>query len=341
MSKITYKDSGVNIESGYETVRKIKDKAAKTFTKNVLTGLGSFAGMYQLDPINNPVLVTGTDGVGTKLILAQMMDKHDTVGQDLVAMCVNDVLCHGAKPLFFLDYVASGKIVPDKMAEVVGGIADACLMAGLSLIGGETAEMPGMYSADEYDLAGFVVGIVDKEKIINGADIKPGDRVIGIAASGPHSNGFSLIRKVFFDAHGYAVTDVIPPMEKSIGDVLIEPTAIYTETIMGLMKSVEVKGIANITGGGFIENIPRTLPDGMSAKIYQDSWEIPPVFSVIQKLANLEDHEIYNTLNMGIGMVVVVKEANVVEAIQVIESTGHKAYEIGEIVSGDEGVILW
>lgn len=341
MTKITYQDSGVDIEKGYETVKKIKAEVEKTFDDNVLTGLGSFAGLYQLEPVANPVLVTGTDGVGTKLILAQMMDRHDTVGQDLVAMCVNDVLCHGAKPLFFLDYVASGRIEPDKIAEIVGGIARACQESGLSLIGGETAEMPGMYSDEEYDLAGFVVGIVDKEKLINGSGIEAGDRVIGIASSGPHSNGFSLLRKVFFDVHGYTPQDVIEPMTRPIGDVLLEPTALYTRAITALTGAVEVGGIANITGGGFIENIPRTLPSGLSAKIWKDSWPVPPVFGVTQKLAGLSDLEIYNTLNMGIGMVAVVKAQQAALAIETLASVGQAAYEIGEIVTGDEGVILW
>lgn len=340
MSKITYKDSGVNIENGYETVKKIKSNVEKTFNSNVLTGLGSFAGMYKLDEVKNPVLVTGTDGVGTKLLLAQMMDKHDTIGQDLVAMCVNDILCHGAKPLFFLDYVASGKVDPDKISGIVNGIANACKTAGLALIGGETAEMPGMYSEEEYDLAGFVVGIVDQEKIINGKNIKPGDRVIGLASSGPHSNGYSLLRKIFFDANDYGVNDIIAPLDETIGEVLLKPTIIYTETIVELMKKVELKGVANITGGGFIENIPRTLPENLSAEIIMGSWDVQPVFELAQKLSQLEDEEIYNTLNMGIGMVLVVDSAQVEKTLEIIEETGEKGYLIGSIVEGDEGVIL-
>lgn len=340
MSKITYKDSGVNIENGYETVKKIKSNVEKTFNSNVLTGLGSFAGMYKLDEVKNPVLVTGTDGVGTKLLLAQMMDKHDTIGQDLVAMCVNDILCHGAKPLFFLDYVASGKVDPDKISGIVNGIANACKTAGLALIGGETAEMPGMYSEEEYDLAGFVVGIVDQEKIINGKNIKPGDRVIGLASSGPHSNGYSLLRKIFFDANDYGVNDIIAPLDEPIGEVLLKPTIIYTETIVELMKKVELKGVANITGGGFIENIPRTLPENLSAEIIMGSWDVQPVFELAQKLSQLEDEEIYNTLNMGIGMVLVVDPAQVEKTLETIEETGEKGYLIGSIVEGDEGVIL-
>ncbi len=340
MKKITYKDAGVNIEKGYETVKKIKESVEKTFDKNVLTGLGSFAGLYKLDKIDNPVLVTGTDGVGTKLLLAQMMDKHSTIGQDLVAMCVNDILCHGAKPLLFLDYVASGKVEPDKMAGIVDGIAKACQAAHLSLVGGETAEMPGMYGEGEYDLAGFVVGIVDQNKIINGKDIKPGDRIIGLASSGPHSNGYSLLRKVFFDANDYKADDYIEELDDTIGNVLLEPTIIYTDVITKLMENVTIKGIANITGGGFIENIPRTLPDGVSAKIYKDSWEIQPVFNLTQKLSNLSDEEMFNTLNMGIGMVLVVDEGDASNIIKISDELGQKANIIGEIVLGDEGVIL-
>lgn len=340
MSKITYKDAGVNIEKGYETVKKIKASVEKTFDKNVLTGLGSFAGLYKLDKIENPVLVTGTDGVGTKLLLAQMMDRHSTVGQDLVAMCVNDILCHGAKPLLFLDYVASGRVEPDKMGDIVEGIAKACQTAHLSLVGGETAEMPGMYGNGEYDLAGFVVGIVDQNKIINGKDIKPGDKIIGLASSGPHSNGYSLLRKVFFDANDYKPDDYIEELDDTIGNVLLEPTIIYTDVITKLMENVTIKGIANITGGGFIENIPRTLPDGVSAKIYKDSWEIQPVFKLTQKLSNLSDEEMFNTLNMGIGMVLVVDESDIENVMKIADQSGQEANMIGEIVLGDEGVIL-
>ncbi|MCD6436068.1 MAG: phosphoribosylformylglycinamidine cyclo-ligase [Clostridiales bacterium] len=340
MNKITYKDAGVNIEKGYETVKKIKKSVEKTFDKNVLTGLGSFAGLYKLDKIENPVLVTGTDGVGTKLLLAQMMNRHSTVGQDLVAMCVNDILCHGAKPLLFLDYVASGKVEPDKMAGIVEGIAKACQMAHLSLVGGETAEMPGMYGNGEYDLAGFVVGIIDQNKIINGENIKPGDKIIGLASSGPHSNGYSFLRKVFFDVNKYKTDDYIDEFKDTIGNVLLTPTTIYTDVIMKLMGNITLKGIANITGGGFIENIPRTLPDGVSAKIYKDSWEIQPIFKLTQKLSNLSDEEMFNTLNMGIGMVLVVDESDVKDVIKIADELGQKANMIGEIVLGDEGVIL-
>ena len=340
MSKITYKDAGVNIEKGYETVKKIKASVEKTFDENVLTGLGSFAGLYKLDKIENPVLVTGTDGVGTKLLLAQMMNKHSTVGQDLVAMCVNDILCHGAKPLLFLDYVASGRVEPDKMAGIVEGIAKACQIAHLSLIGGETAEMPGMYGNGEYDLAGFVVGIVDQNKIINGKNIKPGDKIIGLASSGPHSNGYSFLRKVFFDVNKYEPDDYIEEIGDTIGNMLLMPTIIYTDVIMRLMENVTIKGIANITGGGFIENIPRTLPDGVSAEIYKNSWEIQPIFKLTQKLSNLSDEEMFNTLNMGIGMVLVVDENDVENVIEIAKESGQKANMIGEIVLGDEGVIL-
>ncbi|MBN2259436.1 MAG: phosphoribosylformylglycinamidine cyclo-ligase [Clostridiales bacterium] len=337
---MTYEDSGVNIEKGYETVRKIKENVEKTFNKNVLTGLGSFAGLYKLDKIDNPVLVTGTDGVGTKLLVAQMMNQHATVGQDLVAMCVNDIICHGAKPLFFLDYVASGRIEPDKMAEIVGGMASACKTSNLALIGGETAEMPGMYANEEYDLAGFVVGIVDEKKIINGNQIKPGDKVIGLASSGPHSNGYSLLRKVFFDSFQYKPDDFIEELSDTIGNVLLRPTTIYTDAIQSLINSIDVKGIANITGGGFIENIPRTLPTGLSAKIIKNSWDIHPIFTLTQKLSKLSDVEMFNTLNMGIGMVVVVDKNDVENSMEILTKSNQKSFLIGEIVESDIGVIL-
>lgn len=341
MKKITYKDSGVNIEKGYETIKKIKKSVENTFNNNVLTELGSFAGLYKLDKIDNPVLVSGTDGVGTKLVIAKMMDKHNTIGQDLVAMCVNDILCSGAKPLFFLDYISSGTIDPNKVQDIVEGISVACKKARLALIGGETAEMPGMYKVDEYDLAGFAVGIVDKEKIISGKNIKSGDVVIGLESSGPHSNGYSLIRKVFFDEFDYKIDDFVEELGANLGDVLIEPTIIYTETITKLMDNIKVKGIANITGGGFIENIPRILPKGLSARIIKDSWNIHEIFKLIKKLSNQSNKEMFNTLNMGIGMVIVVDSSYVENAMKVIGKSGIKPYIIGEIINSDEGVILW
>lgn len=341
VKKITYKDSGVNIEKGYETIKKIKKSVENTFNNNVLTELGAFAGLYRLDKIDNPVLVSGTDGVGTKLLIAKMMDKHNTIGQDLVAMCVNDILCSGAKPLFFLDYISSGTIDPNKVQDIVEGISVACKKAGLALIGGETAEMPGMYKVDEYDLAGFAVGIVDKEKIISGKNIKCGDVVIGLESSGPHSNGYSLIRKVFFDEFDYNIDDFVEELGANLGDALIEPTIIYTETITELIGRVKVKGIANITGGGFVENIPRILPKGLSARIIKDSWNIHEIFKLIQKLSNQTDEEMFNTLNMGIGMVIVIDSSEVEDAMKVIGKTGIKSYIIGEIINSDEGVILW
>ncbi len=333
---ITYKDAGVDVEAGYKAVSLMKAHAASTFNDNVLQGLGSFGGMY--DNGNGQVLVAGTDGVGTKLKAAFVMDKHDTVGIDCVAMCVNDVVCHGAAPMFFLDYIATGKLLPHVAADIVKGVADGCRQAGCALIGGETAEMPGFYGEGEYDMAGFCVGSVDKEKLINGADIKAGDVLIGLASSGIHSNGFSLVRKlVGMDEKKLSL--YIDAFGRTMGQELLSPTRIYVKTLLNLMKQYEIKGAAHITGGGFIENIPRILPHGLGVKIELGSWEMLPVFDMLVSEAKLETRDAYNTFNMGIGMVLAVKKELASEVAYAARSLGEQSYVIGSVVKG-EGVEL-
>ena len=322
---VTYKDAGVDVESGYKAVKLMKEHVKKTFDNNVITDLGSFGGMYEID--GGKVLVAGTDGVGTKLKAAFATGINDTVGIDCVAMCVNDVVCHGARPLFFLDYIATGKLKPDIAAEIVKGISEGCLQAGCAIIGGETAEMPGFYSDGEYDLAGFCVGIVDKKEIINGSAIKAGDTIIGIASSGIHSNGFSLVRKLY-------PMDETLKVNEQLTKMLLEPTRIYVKPILELIEKVPVKGIAHITGGGFYENIPRILPKGMGAKINLGTWDMPPVFDMLVKDAGLSTDDAYNTFNMGIGMVVAVDSKSAASALACLKGCGEKAFVIGEVVSG-------
>lgn len=340
-----YKEAGVDVTAGYEAVRLMKEHVAKTNIPGVLSGLGGFGGAFQpnLSGMSEPVLVSGTDGVGTKLKLAFLQDKHDSVGQDCVAMCVNDIACMGANPLFFLDYLAVGKNVPEKIADIVKGVADGCVMAGCALIGGETAEMPGFYPEDEYDLAGFSVGIVDKEKIVDGSNIKAGDTLIGIASSGVHSNGFSLVRSVF----GLNDEDAKERLQKrydelggTLGETLITPTRIYVKTLLSLIEQFEIKGISHITGGGFYENIPRMMTDGLTAKIEKAAVPVLPVFEVMAKTGNIPERDMFNTFNMGVGMCVAVDKNDVHKAVAAIEAAGEKAVVLGEIVSGDEGVIL-
>ncbi len=340
MTKITYKDAGVDIHKGYETVEGIKKIVKGTYDQNVLTDLGAFAGLYALDPMKQPVLVTGTDGVGTKLKIAQMMGRHDSIGEDLVAMCVNDVLCHGAKPLLFLDYFATGRLEPQRAQEVIEGIARGCLKASCALIGGETAEMPGMYQGEDYDLAGFVVGVAERDELITGAGIKAGQKVIGLISSGAHSNGYSLIRKVFFESLHEDIHSYRPQLGESLGEALLRPTLIYTPVIQALMAGLTLEGVAHITGGGFFENIPRVLPEGLSVRITPDSWPVPPLFDLIQREAHLEREEMFATFNMGIGMVLVVDAAEVAKALAIIKASGFTAYPIGEVVAGDFGVAL-
>ncbi len=332
-----YKSAGVDVEAGYESVKLMKKYVKGTFRKEVLADLGGFGGLFSIAAAKNmeePVLVSGTDGVGTKLKIAFLMNKHDTIGIDAVAMCVNDIMCSGAEPLFFLDYIACGKNYPEKIAEIVKGVSEGCKMSGASLIGGETAEMPDFYPIDEYDLAGFCVGILDKAKIIDGSKIKSGDILIGIASSGIHSNGYSLIRKVF-DISEENINEYIDELGCSLGEALIEPTKIYVNTINSLKDKVNIKGISHITGGGFIENIPRMLPKGVKALIEEKSWPVLPIFDVIEKRGNVERMSMYNTFNMGIGMVLAIDANDADKAIEIISSLGEKAYKIGTVASGE------
>lgn len=331
---LTYKEAGVNIEEGYRSVKLIKEYAKKTMSEYVLNGLGSFAGMVELpEGYKKPVLVSGTDGVGTKLDIACKKRKFDTVGIDCVAMCVNDILCHGAKPLFFLDYIACGKLEAEVSSDLVKGVAEGCIKSQCSLIGGETAEMPGMYKEGDYDIAGFAVGIVDKDKIINGKDIKVGDKLIGIASSGVHSNGYSLIRKVFKnldeDFNG-----------KAIWEELLTPTKIYVKPVLSLLEKFNIKGMAHVTGGGFYENLPRMLSEeGLSIVINKNSYEIPEIFKKLMELG-VQEEEMYNTFNMGIGFVLCVEEEEVEEVLKELSKQGEKAFEIGYINAGGEGVCI-
>ncbi|MBN1041407.1 phosphoribosylformylglycinamidine cyclo-ligase [Clostridium botulinum] len=331
---ITYKEAGVNIEEGYRSVRLIKEYAAKTMSEYVLNGLGSFAGMVELPSgYEKPVLVSGTDGVGTKLEIAFKNKKYDTVGIDCVAMCVNDILCHGAKPLFFLDYIACGRLEAEVASDLVKGISDGCIQSDCALIGGETAEMPGFYDEGEYDMAGFAVGIVDKEKIINGSRIKDGDKLIGISSSGIHSNGYSLVRKIF--------TDLNEDFKgEEVWKTLITPTKIYVKPILNLLENFDIKGMAHVTGGGFIENVPRMFNGReLTAVINKDSYPLPAIFERIIEKGVDKDH-MYNTFNMGIGFVLAVNEKDVEPIIKALIAMGEKAYEIGYITSGGEGVCL-
>ena len=339
---ISYKDSGVDVERGYKAVELMKKHVKTTFDGNVLGDIGSFGGFYSLagEKMKEPVLVAGTDGVGTKLKYAFLADKHDTIGIDAVAMCVNDIVCQGAKPLFFLDYFATGKLSPEVVATVVSGVAEGCRQAGCALIGGETAEMPGFYADGEYDIAGFAVGIVDKSEVINGKNIRAGDALIGIASSGIHSNGYSLVRRLFGD------TDSSPDLNRyddrlkdNLLSVLLTPTKIYVKSILNLISKVKVKGIAHITGGGFIENIPRIFPEGIGCEIRKDSYPVPEIFRIMREKSEGTDAQLYNTFNMGIGMVVCVDQKDVSSALAALKSTGEEAYLIGKTVSG-KGVSL-
>lgn len=334
---VTYKDAGVDVERGYEAVRRMKQHVATTFDENVLGGLGSFGGFYSIENagVDKPVLVAGTDGVGTKLKLAFLMDKHDTVGIDCVAMCVNDIACCGAQPLFFLDYIAVGKNQPEKIAQMVSGIAEGCRQAGCALIGGETAEMPGFYPENEYDMAGFSVGMVDKEKMIDGTTIKPGDALIGVASSGVHSNGYSLVRKTL-GINEKSVRRYIDEFGKSLGEELLTPTKIYVKAIQSLIGKVDVKGISHITGGGFYENVPRMLPEGIVAKIEKKAVPVPPVFDLIAKTGKIPERDMYNTFNMGAGLVLAVAAEDASRAVAAISAAGEQAYVIGECVNGAE-----
>ena len=336
-----YKSAGVDIEAGYRSVELMKQYVATTMRKEVMGGLGGFSGAFSLSAIKNmeePVLLSGTDGVGTKLKLAFLMDRHDTVGIDCVAMCVNDVACAGGEPLFFLDYIACGKNEPEKIAQIVKGVCDGCNQAGAALIGGETAEMPGFYPIDEYDLAGFAVGVADKKDLITGEDIREGDVLVGIASSGVHSNGFSLVRKVF-DVNKENLAEYIPELGETLGDALLRPTKIYVRALKSVRDAgVRVKGCSHVTGGGFYENIPRMLPDGIRAKVLKESYEVPAVFRLLQKRGQIEEHMMYNTFNMGIGMVLAMDPADVQTALKALADAGEKAYVIGSVEAGEKGV---
>ena len=339
----SYKAAGVDITAGYKAVELMKEHIARTLTGKELSGIGGFGGLVELDMtgITKPVLVSGTDGVGTKLKIAFLMDKHDTVGIDCVAMCVNDIICCGAKPLLFLDYIACGKNFPEKIAQLVAGVAEGCVQSGASLTGGETAEMSGFYPEDEYDLAGFAVGVVDKDKILDNNKVAEGDVIIALPSSGVHSNGFSLVRKVF-DVEN---ADLKAPVEAlggaSLGETLLTPTKIYVKPVLALLEEVEVKAISHITGGGFYENIPRSLPEGFSAKIKKDDVKVLPIFKYLMETGNIPERDMYNTYNMGVGMSIVVAADQAEKALEVLKANGEDAYVIGEIVKDEAGVILW
>lgn len=337
--KLTYKDAGVDTREGGRAVELMKDHVKRTFNESVLTGLGSFGSLYlpDLSGIREPVLVSGTDGVGTKLKIAFLMDKHDTVGQDCVAMCVNDIICQGASPMFFLDYIATGRVQAEKVADIVKGIADGCVLSECSLVGGETAEMPSFYSDDEYDMAGFAVGIVDRRKMIDGSRVREGNVVIGIPSSGIHSNGYSLVRKIFFDKMDMDVEDFVDELDCTLGEALLEPTKIYVKACKALFEKHDIRGIVHITGGGFYENIPRIIPEGLGVEIQYDTWEILPVFRYIQKCGNIEEKEMFSTFNMGIGMMLVVEEDEAAGVLSTLAVLGETPTIIGKIVEG-EGV---
>ena len=338
----SYKEAGVDITAGYKAVELMKKHIARTVTGTNSADIGGFGGLFALDltGYQKPVLVSGTDGVGTKLKLAFLMDKHDTVGIDCVAMCVNDVICCGAKPLFFLDYIACGKNVPEKIADIVSGIAEGCVQSGSELVGGETAEMPGFYPIEEYDLAGFSVGIVDRDKVVDKTSMKEGDVMIALPSSGVHSNGFSLVRKVFDIENCDLKTPIEELGGKSLGETLLTPTKIYVKPMLALFNEVKVKGVSHITGGGFYENMPRSIPKGLGVKIKKEDVKILPIFKLIQKTGNIAERDMFNTFNMGVGMSVVVAKEDANKAVEILKAQGEDAYIIGEIVKSDDGVIL-
>lgn len=337
----SYKAAGVDVTAGYESVKLMKKHVERTNIPGVLTGIGGFGGLFQLDiaGMDEPVLVSGTDGVGTKLKLAFLLDKHDTIGIDAVAMCVNDIICCGAKPLFFLDYIACGRNIPEKIAEIVSGVAEGCVQSGCALIGGETAEHPGMMPDDEYDIAGYCTGVVDKKKIIDNSTVAEGDAIIGLASTGVHSNGFSLVRKVFDINSREVLTEKLPD-GRTLGETLLAPTRIYVKPLLDLIEKVDVKAVSHITGGGFNENIPRSIPDGYTAVINKNSYEVPYIFKYLQEKGGISEHDMYNTFNMGIGMSVVVPAKDKEKAIEDLKAHDVPAYEIGVIRKGDVGIVI-
>lgn len=342
MKKMTYKDAGVDTKEGERAVTLMKDHVKRTFNENVLIGLGSFGSLFQIDvaSMSQPVLVSGTDGVGTKLKIAFLMDKHDTVGIDCVAMCVNDVLCQGARPLFFLDYIATGKVKAEKIADIVKGIAEGCRQAGSALVGGETAEMPDFYSEGEYDMAGFSVGMVDKEKIITGNRVAEGNVIVGIASSGIHSNGYSLVRKVCFDKMKMDVKEHVEELGTTLGEALLTPTKIYAAACSAVLPKFDVKGIVHITGGGFFENVPRILPQGLAARIKVGTWKVPPVFPYIKKCGNIDKIEMFSTFNMGVGMMMVVDAKDADQVVRTLREAGEPADIIGQVVAADKDKVI-
>ena len=337
----SYKEAGVDVTAGYKSVELMKKHVARTKTDGVVSGIGGFGGMFAPDwaGMEDPIRGSGTDGGGTKLNLAFLLGRHDTIGVDCVAMCVNDIICCGAKPLFFLDYIATGRNIPEKIAEIVSGIAEGCVQSGCALVGGETAEHPGMMPEDEYDLAGFTVGIVDKNKMVDGGALKAGDVLIGLASSGVHSNGFSLVRKVF-GIDEKTVLDTYPQLDKPLGETLLTPTRIYVKPMLELIRQVNVKAVSHITGGGFYENIPRMLKEGLTARIEKSSVPVLPIFDVIQKVGNIPQRDMFNTFNMGVGMIAAVAKEDAGKAIEILSQAGEKACVIGEVVNGGEGVII-
>lgn len=338
----SYKAAGVDITAGYRAVELMKQHIARTITAGAASDIGGFGGLFELDitGMERPVLVSGTDGVGTKLKLAFIMDKHDTIGIDCVAMCVNDIICCGAKPLFFLDYIACGKNVPERIAEIVKGVAEGCVQSGAALIGGETAEMPGFYGIDEYDLAGFSVGVVDKKKVFDNSSVKEGDVIIGLPSSGVHSNGFSLVRKIF-DIENRDIKQPVAELGGlSLGEALLTPTKIYVKPVLALAEQVNIKAVSHITGGGFYENIPRSIPKGLSAKIDKQDLRILPIFDLIAREGNIPERDMFNTFNMGVGMSIVVSADDAEKAVETLKAAGEDAYVIGEVVKSDEGVII-
>ena len=338
----SYKSAGVDITAGYRSVELMKTDIKRTATGGEVSGIGGFGGLFMpdLSGIKEPVLVSGTDGVGTKLAIAMMLDRHDTIGIDCVAMCVNDIICCGAKPLFFLDYIACGKNVPEKIAAIVKGVCDGCIMAGCSLIGGETAEHPGMMPEDDYDLAGYCTGIVDRSKIIDNNTMSAGDIIIALPSSGVHSNGFSLVRKALDIKNADLTSPVDELGGRSLGEALLEPTRIYVKPVLALLNEVDVKGISHITGGGFYENIPRSIPDGLCAKIRKSSLKIPPIFDMIQRAGNIPERDMFNTYNMGVGMSIVVPAESAERALEILKENGENAYIIGEIIKNEDKIII-
>ena len=347
-TKMTYKDAGVDTKEGERAVSLMKKHVQKTFNSEVLTGLGGFGSLYKpdLNGITAPVLVAGSDGVGTKLKIAFMMDKHDTVGMDLVAMCVNDVLCQGARPMFFLDYIATGKVKAEKIEELVKGVAEGCIKGGCALVGGETAEMPDFYGEGEYDMAGFAVGMVDEDKIITGSEIEQKDVIIGLPSSGIHSNGYSLVRKVFFEGRNMDVNHTPHGLNCTLGQALLEPTKIYTKPIMTLLQKIQPKGMIHVTGGGFYENIPRIIPKGLGVKITKDSWQVPDIFNVLQKEGHIDDKDMFSTFNMGIGFMIIVDQGDVDMVMACLDKLGENPSIIGEVahikeIKNEDGVDIW